>query len=88
MTLRPAGRMITVSHQRRRPNAELRGYWHKPLADGATITAAARNGRVGRQSFGMLVDRFGTPWLVNIAQTACRSLDPTPARKLYTKVLT
>ncbi len=45
--------------------AELRGYWNK-LADGATITVPLEMAPWG-DSFGMLVDRFGTPWLVNIA---------------------
>ncbi len=48
-------------------DAELRGYWDK-LSDGGTVTeplVAAPWGDV----FGMLVDRFGITWLVNIAGT-------------------
>lgn len=46
-------------------DAELRGYWAK-LSDGATIgeeLAAAPWG----DTFGMLTDKFGTRWMVNIA---------------------
>ncbi len=44
---------------------ELRGYWDK-LAAGATITQPLEKAPWG-DSFGMLVDKFGTAWLVNIA---------------------
>lgn len=44
---------------------ELRGYWDK-LADGATVTMPLGQAPWG-DSFGMLVDRFGINWLVNIA---------------------
>lgn len=44
---------------------ELRGYWDK-LADGATVTMPLAQAPWG-DSFGMLVDRFGINWLVNIA---------------------
>jgi PhnB protein len=46
-------------------DSELRGYWDR-LADGATITAPLASAP-GGDSFGMLVDRFGVNWLVNIA---------------------
>lgn len=46
-------------------DGELRGYWEK-LSDGATITAPLETAPWG-DAFGMLVDRFGTPWLVNIS---------------------
>jgi len=45
--------------------AELRGYWDK-LADGATITMPIDKAPWG-DTFGMLVDKFGISWLVNIA---------------------
>lgn len=44
--------------------AELRGYWDA-LAAGGSITEPLAEAPWG-DSFGMLVDRFGTPWLVNI----------------------
>jgi PhnB protein len=46
--------------------AELRGYWDK-LAEGGTVTLALEKQMWG-DVFGMCVDRFGVPWLVNIAQ--------------------
>lgn len=47
--------------------AELRGYWDR-LAEGATITFPLASAPWG-DTFGMLTDRFGTPWMVNIAGT-------------------
>ena len=44
--------------------AELRGYWEK-LSDGATISAPLEKAPWG-DIFGMLTDKFGIPWLVNI----------------------
>lgn len=44
--------------------AELRGYWDK-LADGAEITMPLNKAPWG-DSFGMLKDKFGVPWMVNI----------------------
>jgi PhnB protein len=44
---------------------ELKGYWNG-LAEGATITMPLEKAPWG-DSFGMLVDRFGVPWLVNIS---------------------
>jgi len=44
---------------------ELRGYWDK-LADGATIVVPLAAAPWGA-TFGMLDDKFGTHWLVNIA---------------------
>ena len=44
---------------------ELMGYWDKLSADG-TVTVPMEKQMWG-DSFGMCVDRFGTPWLVNIA---------------------
>ena len=43
--------------------AELTGYWEK-LSEGATITAPFEVAPWG-DTFGMLVDKFGTSWLVN-----------------------
>lgn len=48
--------------------AELRGYWDK-LSDGATIVEPLTQAPWGDQ-FGMLNDRFGTAWLVNISAPA------------------
>ena len=45
-------------------DATLRGYWEK-LADGGTISEPLEVAPCG-DSFGMLTDRFGTSWLVNI----------------------
>jgi PhnB protein len=45
--------------------AELRGYWEK-LSAGATVTVALEKQMWGDE-FGMLVDRFGIGWMVNIA---------------------
>ena len=45
--------------------AVLRGYWDK-LAAGASITMPLARAPWG-DTFGMLTDRFGTPWMVNIA---------------------
>jgi PhnB protein len=46
--------------------AELRGYWDK-LSDGGTVTMPLEKQMWGDE-FGMCVDRFGVPWLVNITQ--------------------
>ncbi len=43
----------------------LRGYWEK-LSDGGTVTMPLEKAPWG-DSFGMCVDRFGVPWLVNIS---------------------
>lgn len=44
--------------------AALTGYWNK-LSDGATITQPLMKAPWG-DSFGMLADRYGVAWLVNI----------------------
>ena len=49
-------------------DATLRGYWEK-LADGGTIVQPLEVAPWG-DAFGMLVDRFGVTWLVNIAGAA------------------
>ena len=43
--------------------AEMQGYWDK-LADGGTVLQPFADAPWGAR-FGMLNDRFGTPWLVN-----------------------
>ena len=45
---------------------ELRGYWRK-LSDGGTVTMPLEKQMWGDE-FGMCVDRFGIPWMVNISQ--------------------
>ena len=45
---------------------ELRGYWEK-LSDGGNVTMPLEKQMWGDE-FGMCVDRFGIPWMVNIAQ--------------------
>ena len=63
MQLAPGG-TITVSLSGE-DEAELRGYWDK-LAEGATIAYPLEKAPWG-DTFGMLTDRYGTPWMVNIA---------------------
>ncbi|TFD11501.1 VOC family protein [Cryobacterium sp. TMT1-2-2] len=46
-------------------DAELTGYWEK-LLEGGTATMPLSKAPWG-DSFGMLVDKFGTNWMVNIA---------------------
>lgn len=43
---------------------ELRGYWDK-LSDGAKITMPLEKAAWG-DTFGMLVDKFGVSWMVNV----------------------
>jgi len=45
---------------------ELRGYWEK-LSDGGTVSVPLETQMWGDE-FGMCVDQFGIPWMVNIAQ--------------------
>lgn len=45
---------------------ELRGYWQK-LSDGGTVSVPLEKQMWGDE-FGMCVDRFGIPWMVNISQ--------------------
>jgi PhnB protein len=47
--------------------AELTGYWQR-LADGGSVTMPLEKAPWGDQ-FGMLKDRFGTEWMVNISGT-------------------
>ena len=58
------GTNITVSLSGE-DSAELRGYWEK-LGEGATVTVPLEKQMWGDE-FGMLVDRFGIGWMVNIA---------------------
>jgi len=44
---------------------ELRGYWAK-LSDGGSVSVPLEKQMWGDE-FGMCVDQFGSPWLVNIA---------------------
>ncbi len=46
--------------------AELRGYWEK-LQPGATVVMPLEPAPWGA-TFGMLKDRFGVPWMVNITE--------------------
>jgi PhnB protein len=48
--------------------AALRGYWER-LSQGATVVQPLEKAPWG-DSFGMLTDRFGTGWMVNIAGQA------------------
>jgi PhnB protein len=45
---------------------ELHGYWDK-LRDGGNVTMPLEK-QVWGDEFGMCVDRFGVPWMVNITQ--------------------
>lgn len=45
---------------------ELRGYWEQ-LSGGGTVAMPLER-QVWGDEFGMCVDRFGVPWMVNIAQ--------------------
>ena len=46
-------------------DAELSGYWDK-LLDGGSVTMPLEAAPWG-DKFGMLTDKFGVPWMVNIA---------------------
>ena len=48
--------------------AKLTGWWDA-LSEGGTVTVPLEKQMWG-DAFGMCVDRFGTPWLVNIAGAA------------------
>lgn len=60
------GNTMTVSLSGDEERA-LKGYWDK-LKDGGSITMPLEKAPWG-DSFGMLTDKFGTPWMVNIAGT-------------------
>jgi PhnB protein len=61
----PAGISVSLSGD---DDATLRGYWDK-LSAGATIGEPLTTAPWG-DSFGMLTDKFGTPWLMNISGSA------------------
>ena len=61
----PQGAPISVSLSGE-DEAQLSGWWQK-LSDGAEITAPFEKAPWG-DTFGMLVDRFGVRWLVNVNQ--------------------
>jgi PhnB protein len=61
----PAGISISLSGD---DDAALRGYWDK-LADGGTVVQPLEVAPWG-DAFGMLTDRYGITWLVNIAGAA------------------
>lgn len=57
-----AGMTVSLSGEN---EAELKGYWDK-LSQGATIIEPLTKAPWGDQ-FGMLADKFGIPWMVNIS---------------------
>jgi PhnB protein len=59
------GNTMTVSLSGDEGDA-LRGYWEK-LADGGNVTMPLEKQMWGDE-FGMLIDKFGVPWMVNIGQ--------------------
>ncbi len=64
MVYRP-GNNITISLSGD-DEADLRRYWER-LSDGATVMMPLEKQSWGDE-FGMLTDRFGIPWMVNIGQ--------------------
>ena len=62
---RNPGDTITISLSGDDADA-LRGYWEK-LSDGGTVTMPMEKQMWGDE-FGMCMDRFGIPWIVNITQ--------------------
>jgi len=46
--------------------AEMRRYWERLSADGTVAVPLEK--QMWGDEFGMCVDRFGTPWMINIAQ--------------------
>jgi PhnB protein len=63
---RTPGDNITISLSGE-DGGELRGYWEK-LSDGGNVTMPMEKQMWGDE-FGMCVDRFGIPWMVNITQS-------------------
>ena len=59
----PAGMSLSISGD---DGDELRGYWEK-LSDGGRVTMPLEKQAWGDE-FGMCVDKFGVPWMVNITQ--------------------
>jgi PhnB protein len=62
---RNPGDTITISLSGDDADA-LRGYWEK-LSEGGTVTMPLEKQMWGDE-FGMCMDRFGVPWMVNITQ--------------------
>ena len=62
---RTPGDNITISLSGE-DGGELRGYWEK-LSDGGNVTMPLEKQMWGDE-FGMCIDRFGVPWMVNITQ--------------------
>jgi PhnB protein len=62
---RTHGDSITVSISGEEAET-IRGYW-KQLSDGGQVTMPLERQMWGDE-FGICVDRFGTPWMVNISQ--------------------
>ncbi|MEA9985865.1 MULTISPECIES: VOC family protein [Subtercola] len=72
------GNNISVSLSGFAPDsAELTGFWHA-LTEGATITAPLNVAPWG-DTFGMLIDRFGINWLVNISAAPAAPAAPAAA---------
>jgi PhnB protein len=63
---RNPGDTITISLSGDDADA-LRGYWEK-LSDGGTVTLPLEKQMWGDE-FGMCMDQFGVPWMVNITQS-------------------
>jgi PhnB protein len=63
--VRTSGDNITISLSGE-DGGELRGYWEK-LSDGGNVTMPMEKQMWGDE-FGMCIDRFGIPWMVNITQ--------------------
>jgi PhnB protein len=65
MEYRPqAGVSVSLSGD---DEARLRGYWER-LSEGGTVAMPFEKAPWG-DTFGMCVDRFGTSWMVNVAQS-------------------
>jgi len=65
MEYRPqAGVSVSLSGD---DEARLRGYWER-LSEGGTVTMPFEKAPWGA-TFGMCVDRFGTSWMVNVAES-------------------
>ena len=75
----PTSSSVTVSLSGE-DKAELTGYWEK-LVEGGSVTMPLNKAPWG-DSFGMVVDRFGTNWMVNIAGSvvdAMQGAEPSDA---------
>ena len=73
----PTSSSVTVSLSGE-DETELTGYWQK-LAEGGSVMMPLNKAPWG-DSFGMVMDKFGTSWMVNIAGTGAESVpDSEPA---------